>query len=1144
MAIKDKTRKILWGKSGNQCAFPGCEEPLTREADEVGGSPEPDLRGQEAHIRSRTPQGPRYDLHYPVHKIDSAENLLLLCLNHHGDVDANSGGGYSIQYLERIKSAHERHKGRLRNVALVVNTYLSASYAKEQALKFNQVDLHTPTVEATFVDVLVGVRPSSELASLFESIQRQAPGDQEALNDPEGDFAVGGAQLLLDPQWKGNAILSGGPGQGKSTLLQYICQFYRAKRLGENAYGAQNESLVRRDAVQRVPLRIDLKKYAQWALHESGRIPPRSAHEKSSDEDTKPLASLELYLMDQVQQSAGPLYIFDKHDLVALLSTYPLLIALDGLDEVANVSIRNEVAEAIRDFSARVSRDAADLSILVATRPGGSLGALTGSGGFPLVRLKKLTQGLRLQYLDRWVQFSSLDAEEANRLREIFNESANIPHIRELASYPMQLAILLHLLHRKQLLPQKRAELYREYLEVFLDREQAERKERLLDRYRPLMISTHAYLAWHLHSQTEQGKSTGAIKKDQLKELLQSHLYGREDDARLVEEFYSAITTRVLCLIEREEGFLEFEVQSLQEYFAADHLFENLPANGPASKDQGLKAMLERPYWSNVARFFIGRFTTGEVRGLRDIFEEVDQKLAPHPMTRSMGLLALADRNFDDLKEHSVERIVEFVLDGPGLLYGEEGIFETAGDRMEFGERAGKAQAVSYLKRRLTDQPNDPLHETAARVLRRHGDWNDLKTWWWENFTKDRRWIEVGAGLGAFQDLTPIEAEQLAQCLEIMSPGRESVASLLYRGGYNGEHDVVIQTIVSSLSLGGILLTDSYSGDSALNTLISLARAAMLTGAKPRNRYAEAEHIHSTSGQLAAILQSDGKLDEVNVSSADPGQWAEWIQTSFSVWNKGTICQIAVANTPLSVDLESLAMKFPVDSPLRQMTRVENERRHKTKDPDWWKHHLAAAPDDAETRFRLTRLLALCQSNVLINLAEDINEIVSQMTSEAYKELEAGVNVATLAGSRKLELKTSLRQKKELWSPPVLWLLHYVANESTAELISEISAKHLSDIFRAGPRDGNEVVAFIKFGKRKIAVDCFANSANIFFKFQFDTARLKNVKSKALGILEEPYGWPRDIIHLALEDYTETLERKRPPLAEIATRDGWFDQEF
>ena len=180
MAITEKTRKNLWARSGNQCAYPGCEEPLTREVDEVGGSSEPDLRGQEAHIRSRSPSGPRYDPSYSTEKVDSAENLLLLCPNHHSDVDANTGQGFSIQDLERAKKAHERHQGRLRNLASVINAYLSATYAKEQVLKFNQVDLHTPTVEATFVDVLVGVRPSSGPASLFESIQQRAPGDWNA----------------------------------------------------------------------------------------------------------------------------------------------------------------------------------------------------------------------------------------------------------------------------------------------------------------------------------------------------------------------------------------------------------------------------------------------------------------------------------------------------------------------------------------------------------------------------------------------------------------------------------------------------------------------------------------------------------------------------------------------------------------------------------------------------------------------------------------------------------------------------------------------------------------------------------------------------------------------------------------------------
>ncbi|GHE84688.1 hypothetical protein GCM10018772_04650 [Streptomyces fumanus] len=64
--------------------------------------------GEEAHIRSARPDGPRYDAEYDDSKLDSYENLLLLCPTHHTLIDKNSGAGFSVAKLEEMKASHER----------------------------------------------------------------------------------------------------------------------------------------------------------------------------------------------------------------------------------------------------------------------------------------------------------------------------------------------------------------------------------------------------------------------------------------------------------------------------------------------------------------------------------------------------------------------------------------------------------------------------------------------------------------------------------------------------------------------------------------------------------------------------------------------------------------------------------------------------------------------------------------------------------------------------------------------------------------------------------------------------------------------------------------------------------------------------
>ncbi len=100
MSISDKDRKQLWAKSGNRCAI--CKEELFH-ANETGVGIN---IGEECHIISSTPGGPRYDANYG--KYDTYQNLILLCCKHHKEIDdKNNIVNYPPQKLHDIKLQHE-----------------------------------------------------------------------------------------------------------------------------------------------------------------------------------------------------------------------------------------------------------------------------------------------------------------------------------------------------------------------------------------------------------------------------------------------------------------------------------------------------------------------------------------------------------------------------------------------------------------------------------------------------------------------------------------------------------------------------------------------------------------------------------------------------------------------------------------------------------------------------------------------------------------------------------------------------------------------------------------------------------------------------------------------------------------------------
>lgn len=79
MGISDKTRKNLWAKSGNRCSI--CKTELFS-----GQKNEDEFNiGEECHIISSKQNGPRYKSN--LDNYDTYDNLILLCRNHHKEID-------------------------------------------------------------------------------------------------------------------------------------------------------------------------------------------------------------------------------------------------------------------------------------------------------------------------------------------------------------------------------------------------------------------------------------------------------------------------------------------------------------------------------------------------------------------------------------------------------------------------------------------------------------------------------------------------------------------------------------------------------------------------------------------------------------------------------------------------------------------------------------------------------------------------------------------------------------------------------------------------------------------------------------------------------------------------------------------------
>jgi hypothetical protein len=103
MTITSRNQRLVTQPSGNRCAFPRCPKVLVAPAT---ANSKAVFLGELAHIRGERPGSARYDSRMTARERNAADNLILLCLDHHKVVDAQEEE-YPVERLLAMKSAHE-----------------------------------------------------------------------------------------------------------------------------------------------------------------------------------------------------------------------------------------------------------------------------------------------------------------------------------------------------------------------------------------------------------------------------------------------------------------------------------------------------------------------------------------------------------------------------------------------------------------------------------------------------------------------------------------------------------------------------------------------------------------------------------------------------------------------------------------------------------------------------------------------------------------------------------------------------------------------------------------------------------------------------------------------------------------------------
>ncbi len=142
-----------------------------------------------------------------------------------------------------------------------LRTYLRDQFERDLQVRFKQVEIQNWLLDL-FIDVPVNLRA----AYASRSVRRHDTGILHFISRSEdtdssvpSEESLGMATLLLHPMCQENisrVVIEGGPGQGKSTLVQYICQIHRQRILNEDLNDPRIPESHRNNPV-RLPLKVD-----------------------------------------------------------------------------------------------------------------------------------------------------------------------------------------------------------------------------------------------------------------------------------------------------------------------------------------------------------------------------------------------------------------------------------------------------------------------------------------------------------------------------------------------------------------------------------------------------------------------------------------------------------------------------------------------------------------------------------------------------------------------------------------------------------------------------------------------------------------------------------------------------------------------
>jgi hypothetical protein len=888
-----------------------------------------------------------------------------------------------VRYLVAEQVGGAKDKG-LRDILRKV---AATQWDSDNRVKFSQSDVDRERVVDLFVDV---------------SVERvHTPGDKRL--SPPSVAITGGAAAYLQTAAAPFTLVRGAPGQGKSTLGQYVCQSHRNSFVPESARLDALPQL----AQPRFPLRLDLSDYAVWLSgrdvwdHPDERANPKTKARKGDQ------ATIECFIADLMTHENGGIRVGAKM-VQDIFDRVPSLVVLDGLDEVGSFTARKKVVDAINKFAGRGKAYADPPRIIVTTRPSAGELAEPSLDLFEIITLNQLTAEQRDEYLRKWCAVRDIRGKDGRTLRKSFKEKSREPYIRELAGNPMQLTILLDLLHEQgAATPTQRTDLYDKYVELLLARE-ANKHPQTVRAHKEELLEIIPFLGWYLHAHAEESQINGRMSVSELKAAMRHFQSSYGNRESIVDELFKGASERLWALTSKVQETYEFEVLSLREYFAARFLYQNAGEDNPDFDNTAvLREMLRRPYWLNTVRFYGGN---AKGTGIYTLTAGVEEELSETPSTSSfLAAWALLTDGVFQRKPREARKVLTALCSDTGIR-----VLLAALDRHDIvplpelpnlPNSDGPDPTWKRLTEQISSNPGDPMNAERVRAIRELLNQRmQFSAWWQQQFLgslgkqDQNSWLRLGSvcevAAGSVADLEQLEVS-------------DGVAELLLDTGFALEPGSRVETASLQAVLRGECARVGSIRSVPAQVAVALSPAVFFTNSdtgfvdeddNPHPRRSEAiVHLRRAHSPFALIAQ------ERVFKAGQKGTTFPWADTAASLREHAGRCwlasEIAIigASSPFRTGYVKKLDATTFGEGSHPSELLAQTRAHRT-DSNWWREQLKELEDELSRAEWSLAVWAVASGKVLTDLLQEWQRVVSELQPQSRRVVLRSAEQITRSG--------------------------------------------------------------------------------------------------------------------------------------------------